>query len=364
MSHRLDHCRFKRSIWYRPISTGSPARSRANVRPYDGLAAAMVPMVVLMWKVWTISGDARKRMTRRVVIPCAVVVVLVAAWMSYNNYRVTGDPLKMAYQAHSEQYMIVPAFLWQRMADHKLTYSHEALRVHHEGWEVQFYNVQRSLASFVRVRLRYLAHIWSFYVNWVLTIPVVVGFFLAIRRPFRLALASMICVFAAVTFTTWSADRFVSPVGSVIFLLIALGMKYMTGFIRDNRIRLIIAAALPILILSMMFVFQQQVVTPDSASVHPMKQQRVDVIQRLMKEPGRDLVFVRSTPKPDSYFEWVYNRANIDQQEVVFARYHSASDNKELIGYYPDRRVWLLDVGANDEPVRLREYVSEISLLR
>lgn len=329
----------------------------ANARPYDGLAAALVPLMALAWKAWSSSGDARTQIVRRVVIPFAIILGIGATWMCYNNYRVTGDPLKLPYKAHSEQYMIVPAFLWQRISEQRLTYTHEALRVHHEGWEVQFYLIQRALGNFVRVRLLYLAHIWQFYVNWVLTIPFLIGVFIALRRPYRLAFASMICVFAAVTLTTWSADRFVSPVGSVLFLLVTLGMRWLTGLSQNRHLRLFIAATAPLLILGMMLAFNKQVVTPDIASVHPMKQHRADVIQKLLREPGKDLVFVRATPTPDSYFEWVYNGANIDQQQVVFARYHGIKENEALIAYYPDRRIWLLDVGESGENVRIREYL-------
>ncbi len=336
----------------------------ANARPYDGLAAAIFPILALLWKGWSVSGDARRWMVRRVAIPCAVILALGAAWMGYNNHRVTGDALKMTYQAHSEQYMIVPAFLWQRMADDKPSYSHEALRVHHEEWEVIFYRTQRALGSYLLTRARFLEHIWSFYANWVLTIPIIVGLFLVIKRTYRIALASMICVFAATMLTTWSADRFVSPVGSVFFLLVTLGMRRLADFSGNTRIQAAIAASVPVLILVMMFGFHMQVMTPGRAGVHPMKQQRVEVMQRLTGEAGRDLVFVRSTPRPDSYFEWVYNGANIDDQGVIFARYRSADDNKELISYYPDRRVWLLDVGANDDPVKLMEYGSEAIPLR
>lgn len=336
----------------------------ANARPYDGLAAAIVPMLALLWKGWTVSGDARLILVRRVAIPCTIILALGAVWMGYNNHRVTGNALKMAYQAHSEQYMIVPAFLWQRIADDKKSYSHESLRVHHEEWEVPFYQTQRSLRGFLLTRARFLDHIWSFYANWVLTIPIVVGLCLAIKRPYSIAVASMICVFAATMLTTWSADRFVSPVGSVFFLLVTLGMRQLAKVCMNSRIQSSIIASVPVLILVMMLGFQKQVITPDRASVHPMKQRRVEVLQRLTEEAGQDLVFVRSTPRPDSYFEWVYNGANIDQQGVVFARYRSVEDNLNLIAYYANRRVWLLDVGANNDPVQLKAYGSEIILPR
>ncbi|MGD1108446.1 MAG: hypothetical protein ABR865_15505, partial [Terracidiphilus sp.] len=52
--------------------------------------------------------------------------------------------------------------------------------------------------------------------------------------------------------------------------------------------------------------------------------------------------------------EWVYNRADIDGSKVVWAREMNAADNSELIHYYGDRRVWLVEPDAI--PARIEPY--------
>lgn len=330
----------------------------ANSRPYDGLALSIAPILYLLWTAWSQTGEARRLLLFRVFVPCALILAFGFSWMGYNNHQVTGNPFRMAYQEHSNQYMTAPAFLWQRLGNKK-SYSHEALRVHHEEWEVRFYQSQRSLKSFMRMRLRYLTHIWSFYINWVLTIPLLIGLYIAIRRDYLLPLISMMMVFGAVMVTTWGADRFVSPAASVIFLVITLGVRQLCALCNRPLLGYAIAGIFPILILIMTIGFNKQVITTSVASVHPMKTQRSLLLKHLLDDPGDDLVIVRSAPSPESYFEWVYNGATIDQQPVIFARFRDLEDNQQLIAYYPRRHVWLLDVGANDQPVRLRAYGNE-----
>jgi hypothetical protein len=59
-------------------------------------------------------------------------------------------------------------------------------------------------------------------------------------------------------------------------------------------------------------------------------------------QPGRQLVLVRYSEKHNPLDEWVYNSADIDDAKVVWAREMSSTDNRELIGYFRDRSVWLV----------------------
>jgi hypothetical protein len=75
---------------------------------------------------------------------------------------------------------------------------------------------------------------------------------------------------------------------------------------------------------------------------------------QLLSLPGPQLVLVRYRPNHDPLLEWVYNGADIDRQKVVWAREMGAEKNRELIRYYSDRRVWLLE--ADEVPPKLTPY--------
>ena len=53
---------------------------------------------------------------------------------------------------------------------------------------------------------------------------------------------------------------------------------------------------------------------------------------------------VRYGPNHDVHEEWVYNHADIDGSIVIWARDMGDARNRELLDYYRDRRVWLLEL--------------------
>ena len=55
--------------------------------------------------------------------------------------------------------------------------------------------------------------------------------------------------------------------------------------------------------------------------------------------------------------EWVYNKADIDGAQVVWAREMDPDHNRKLLDYFKDRHIWLLEPDA--EPPMLQPYPSQ-----
>ena len=68
-------------------------------------------------------------------------------------------------------------------------------------------------------------------------------------------------------------------------------------------------------------------------------------------------MIVRYSPQHDFDKEWVYNDADIDGAQVVWARDMGARRNQDLISYFKDRRVWLVEPDVR--PPRLSKYSDE-----
>jgi hypothetical protein len=81
---------------------------------------------------------------------------------------------------------------------------------------------------------------------------------------------------------------------------------------------------------------------------------RAAVARDLQQLPGDHLVIVRYKPDHNAFAEWVYNEPDIDAAKVVWARAMTPQKDEELIHYFHDRKVWLLD--ADEKPAKLEPY--------
>ncbi len=78
------------------------------------------------------------------------------------------------------------------------------------------------------------------------------------------------------------------------------------------------------------------------------------VLAELEAAPGNQLVIVRYNSHHLLINEWVYNEADIDHAKVVWARDMGPAKNQELLTYFRNRHVWVVD--ADDTPARLLPY--------
>jgi hypothetical protein len=86
--------------------------------------------------------------------------------------------------------------------------------------------------------------------------------------------------------------------------------------------------------------------------------ERAHIESELEKLPGKQLVIVRYSPSHYPIDEWVYNAADIDASKVIWAREMGAAKDIELIRYYKNRTVWL--VQPDKQPAEISPYaVSE-----
>src|SRR5205823_392687 len=69
-------------------------------RPFEGLLLVVPALIAL--------GLADR--TARVWLPIIIIGILGASCLAYDNYRITGHPLRLPYREYYEQYEIVPPF--------------------------------------------------------------------------------------------------------------------------------------------------------------------------------------------------------------------------------------------------------------
>jgi hypothetical protein len=83
---------------------------------------------------------------------------------------------------------------------------------------------------------------------------------------------------------------------------------------------------------------------------------RATVQAALERMPGKQLAIVRYSSSHDSVDEWVFNAANLDDSRVIWAREMQPADDQQLVEYYKDRNVWLIQ--PDNQPPEISPYVA------
>ena len=74
--------------------------------------------------------------------------------------------------------------------------------------------------------------------------------------------------------------------------------------------------------------------------------ERARVESGLEQLPGQQLVIVRYSARHNRLDEWVYNSPDIYTSKVVWAREMDTAHNLDMVHYYADRKVWLVEPGS------------------
>jgi hypothetical protein len=313
----------------------------ANSRPLEGLLVSIPVLGVLgfwMVRVGRLSGRSP---FRQVVVPMVLVLLPTVMWMGYYNYRLTGDPFRLAYQVHEATYGAAPVFLWQPLQAAP-PYHHQTLSEFHAGWTVNGYLTQRSLSGWTRGAIGKINALWLFFVGFLFTPFMVALPFMWRRRKVKFALGVCGLLMAILLTETWSYPHYAAPVTCLVILLLVESLRQARfAQWRGRPIgKSLVRAVIPMLLFS--------AIVP-LALVQPLKHsgwhlERARLLKTLELRPGRHLVIVRYGPNHSAQQEWVYNRADIDAARVVWARGMNLPADRKLLDYFKDRTAWRLQV--------------------
>src|SRR5260370_38795399 len=88
---------------------------------------------------------------------------------------------------------------------------------------------------------------------------------------------------------------------------------------------------------------------------------RRQVLEQLQARGGKHLVLVRYSPNHEFHYGVVFNDADLDRSQVLWAHQLDKASNHALIDHYPDREEWLFN--PDETPLTLipatdRPYIS------
>jgi hypothetical protein len=327
----------------------------ANTRPYEGLMLSLVIAARLAW--WAFQDKFVKTapskqllagvLLGRVALPMLLVLGLVGAATSYYFWRVTGNPFTMPQQVNRETYAVARYFYWQT-AYPEPAYRHKVIHDFYTDTEFKHFEVAQTGSGILRQFGTKIALIWVFYVAPLLTIPLfMLPRVLRDRRTRFLLIAGAVGLGSSALVIFFNI-HYVAAIVPILMAVILQGMRHLRTWRWQNRPTGQFLVRALVVMCVVMIPVQVHILsaTPAPGSWASIGPERLALEEQLRSLSGPHLILVRYRPDHDPLLDWVYNGANIDRQKVIWARDMGAEKNEELLRYYNNRRVWLLEADA------------------
>lgn len=317
----------------------------ANTRPYEGFMFSLpfaLAMLIWLWKPKPVPNSTA---WMRVALPLALILGVTGLGMTFYFWRVTGNPFVMPYQVNRDTYAVAPYFVWQEPRPEPV-YHHAEMREFYINWELKDYRRGQSFFGFLG-RLGYKARmLWSFYLGPVFTLPFLAFPWLFRDRRMRFPLILAATVLVTILLETWTLAHYLAPALGLFYLLLVQCIRHLRLFRwRQKPVGYGLARAIPIICVAMIVLRLSAVAL--NTQIEPLWQRgnlkRNAVLKMLEHTPGKHLVIVHYGPGHSPHIDWIANRADIDASRIVWARDMGAAQNEELIQYFRDRRVWLVN---------------------
>ena len=329
----------------------------ANSRPFEGLVLSLLSGIFLAVCLLQKPERAFLRDSLRIILPIGLVLVPVAAFMGYYNWRVTGNALRLPYQVHEATYGHAPLFIWQSPKNPP-EYRHEQIRKLHEEWEWPFYERQRTSAGLSAESVEKIKTLLDGYFCYPLLIVLlaVPGIPLVIadsrqRCPILIGAFFLLAILTE----TWMHPHYAAPVMGLWMLIVLSGLRRLRCWKWHGRPvgRFLIPGSLALSAILLIPFCKQYT----RAKGEGWQIQRSRIHDELVEAGGEHLVIVHYEKNHSPHDEWVYNGADIDRERVIWAREMTPKQNQTLIEYFKDRGIWFLE--ADDRHPSLTPFAPE-----
>ncbi|HXM60501.1 MAG TPA: hypothetical protein VN950_06565 [Terriglobales bacterium] len=345
------HLRVRDAIW---LALGLAIL--ANTRPYEGLVLATAVAVVMATWLARPTRPKLPAVLIRVIAPIALILAITAVATGYYNYRVTGSPFRMGYQVDRSLYSRARYFIWQDPLP-KLEYRYAVMENFYEGIEFKYYQDNRTFAGFIKQSASKIAWFWRFFLGPALTVPLLALPWTWRDRRIRFPLLALVVFLLGLTVETWFRPHYFAPATGLLYIVLLQCMRHLRLWRWQGRwLGPSVVRAVPLICFAIVLI-RVTAIQARATIEEPWPRgnmPRARLLHSLENTPGHHLIIVRYGPShlPDP--EWVYNAADIDASKVVWARDMGDQNNRELLQYFRNRNVWLLE--PDESPPKLSAY--------
>jgi hypothetical protein len=336
----------------------------AITRPYEGLLLCL-PVAVVLGR-WILFGKNRPHaaaLVRLGALPLALVIAAIA-WLGYYDYRAFGSPFTLPYTINRATYAVAPYYIWQQQRPTPV-FRHEELRHFYMGNELDSYRKIHKLSGFFTETSLKAIRCFEFFAGIALLPPLIMVRRVFLDRRIRFLVLCVLILAAGMVIEIYLIAHYLAPFTAAFYAIGLQAMRHLRVWspggqpVGATLVRLTVVFCIVLAGLRL-FTGPLHIVIPEwPASEWTDKWygpehfgvERAQIEAGLEQLPGRQLAIVRYFPGHVPLDEWVYNWADIDGSKVVWAREMSAADNLELIHYYHDRKIWLVEPDAQPATV-------------
>jgi hypothetical protein len=335
----------------------------ASSRPYEGLVLGIPTVGALLASILGKKSPPVRISLFHVVLPLLLLLVITAGALGYYSWRVTGNPFRPPYVIYEAAY---PSSLFLLLSPRPVPlYHHPLMRDHYFGYELWEYGKQASsLGGFLTTKFAAARDLWFFFIGPALTPPLVMLPWILRDRRIRFLLVAGAVSIAGLAVEVHFYPHYVAPITGLILAIVLQGMRHLKVWQWHGQPagRFLVRAIVAICVLLTVLRVGAKPIhfpldpewPPTWCCAGPGNLYRARILAELEGYPGRQLAVVRYRPGHDYHQEWVYNEAELDAAKVIWARDMDPEQNADIIRYFKDRSVWLVE--ADETPPRVTPY--------
>ena len=339
----------------------------ATTRPYEGILLCLpVAFVVGRWMLLGSNQPNAAVLLRRTAAPLALIVA-AGTWMGYYDYRAFGNPLIPPYVIDRATYAMAPYFIWQS-ARPEPEYRHALMRDFYYHNELVDFNKDHTLSAFLSQSLIKGVRGLAFFAGIALLPPLIMLRRVLLDHRIRFLVLCIPVLMAGMLIEIFLIPHYLAPFTVVFYAIGLQAMRHLRVWTPEGRpvgIGLVRSLVTVCIVMAGLRLYA----APLHLTIHewPASEwtdqwygpgefgaQRAKIEDELERLPGNQMAIVRYSADHNPIDEWVYNAADIDGSKVIWAWDMGAAKNRELIQFYKNRKVWL--VQPDTQPVAVTPY--------
>jgi len=208
-------------------------------RLFEGLLLSIIPGLYLLKLIYQNVSAKKWNKATALLLPAALVLIFNFSLSAFYNYKITGDPIKMPYSLHGEQYSVQPPFLFLDTREPPPSFNHDIFEKHYNGWEIIEIN---SIKDYLKIKKWHFEKFIRYFYYWPLL--VVVCFFFIDKNGIEIPYWTFLLFCTHILFTSWFHPHYFAPALAIYYLLLIQSIRHLITH-RRGTVRMIARIGIP-----------------------------------------------------------------------------------------------------------------------